>query len=1083
MMACGALSGLRLSCLLPVLLLLGGASICSAQSTSGIISGRVFDVESRGPLRDVVIVAAHMLLPASAQASSGPDGFYSLPPLPAGDYQVRAARTGYQSAELNNLELTVAGRAELDFELRSLDTVWESGPRGVAFLPGRFLADFYGPDVALFSRYLTPVPAGSGTLEATLSRVIDPAQLRELPFSGRDLFTMLVTAPGVSADAATARGLGLAANGQRTSSTHFLLDGVDANNLLVGGPLLAVAPEAAQEYRISTANWSAEYGNASGLLANAVTRAGGDNWHGLAYVNLKNDALNANGFQDNLNGWKRRSFKELQPGFHVGGPLRAKSLFLSVAAESLRLRNRQAPVQLRLPSTDFLPLYTQPSSAARQLLQRFPAPPVSDSRLPAALLTVEPPLSIDRALTLLRLDAIIGSHRLTGRLARSSTTRPNFIWTPYPDFVSSLKQPAPNYLFSITSSFRPHLTGEFRAGWSQSRIGWNRPHPEIPTFSASEGVILPGSPAFYEFDYRGRQWEFLEHFVWTRGRHIVKFGGGVLLRKIDGALTAGRDGRYRFGTIVDFAVGRPTAYSVSVARDPLPILQPPKFDNAWSLNQYSGFIQDSVRLSPRVTVNAGLRTENFGAPSAAGEQLLRLGASGSFPERIASGVLTTAGADERLYPNRWNWAPRLGISFDPFASGQLVVRAGFGLFHDRLLDNLWQNVRANSIVVKDWPFRGPDHSFLAPISQTLPLYATEFSSNDFPGVTAFDRDLTVPYARSLFLSLETRAASNWKLQAAVQSASGNRLLSTDQVNRPFSLSLEAAGPGNPDRTYNARLPLISYRANLARSSYHALALSAAYRGRSSQFHLAYTWSHAIDNQSDPLSGDFFDLDFTRLQPVADRRVAAFSRQFDIDSDRGNADFDQRHNLVCFSIWELPAPSGWAFLRGWRLSHLAGFRAGFPYSVYAASSIPDSGGNVINNRADVVNPPGAGSGSSSAAMGGLLILEPAAFRQPLEGQLGNLGRNALVAPGFFNVDLSLARSFAVPFLGEAGSLTLRADIFNFLNHANLDTPEGILSSPTFGIALYGRRGATSNFPALAPFVETGRQVQLLLRVRF
>jgi hypothetical protein len=211
-------------------------------------------------------------------------------------------------------------------------------------------------------------------------------------------------------------------------------------------------------------------------------------------------------------------------------------------------------------------------------------------------------------------------------------------------------------------------------------------------------------------------------------------------------------------------------------------------------------------------------------------------------------------------------------------------------------------------------------------------------------------------------------------------------------------------------------------------------------------------------------------------------VATFGRQFDAHSDRGNADFDQRHNLVCFSIWEPGARARWPVIfRGWRISHLAGFRSGLPYSVHAASAVPESGGSVFNNRADVIHPHAVAM--TGEAAGGRRLLNPAAFAQPLNGQLGNLGRNALSAPGFFNVDVSLARSFFLGRLGESGALVIRADVFNLLNHANLDAPDNVLHSPTFGIARYGRRGVTRDFPALTPFAETSRQVQLLIRILF
>jgi hypothetical protein len=84
---------------------------------------------------------------------------------------------------------------------------------------------------------------------------------------------------------------------------------------------------------------------------------------------------------------------------------------------------------------------------------------------------------------------------------------------------------------------------------------------------------------------------------------------------------------------------------------------------------------------------------------------------------------------------------------------------------------------------------------------------------------------------------------------------------------------------------------------------------------------------------------------------------------------------------------------------------------------------------------------------------------------------------------FNIDVSLSRRFRLPFTGERVSVTFRADAFNLLNHANLNNPDPFLDSESFGLALYGRLGLRSGFPALAPFDETARQVQALVRVEF
>jgi hypothetical protein len=248
-------------------------------------------------------------------------------------------------------------------------------------------------------------------------------------------------------------------------------------------------------------------------------------------------------------------------------------------------------------------------------------------------------------------------------------------------------------------------------------------------------------------------------------------------------------------------------------------------------------------------------------------------------------------------------------------------------------------------------------------------------------------------------------------------------------------------------------------------------------------YVAYTWSHSIDNQSDPLAGDFFDLNFASLVPSAYApSVGTFSRQFDSRSDKGSSDFDQRQNLVFYSIWALPSVHGaMGLLRDWKISQMAAFRSGFPFTVYAPSTEPLAGGTIFNTRADLTGELPAGV--RKPVSGGFQVLDPRQFTPPAPGQLGSSGRNAFAGPGFFNVDVSLSRSFPVRVLSESGRLTLRADAFNVLNHANLGQPDSQMTSPTFGDAFYGRVGQNSGFPSLVPFRETARQIQLLFRLEF
>ena len=364
-----------------------------------LIAGRLVNSQTGAPVARAQVSYSNAATGASGVVTSDDRGNFFLPMLSPGQYHVRATADGFQAREVQELELPVAARLELDFRLRPLNDVWEAGQYRSVFLPGsKTIVTFYGPDVdSSRSGSFEATQGRRGALESTVSQVIDPPLVRDLPLAGRDVYTMLVTQPGVTADTGTARGLGLAINGQRPSSSNFMLDGLENNNYLVTGPLSPVAPEAIEEYRVSTNNFSAEYGRTSGFLANAVTRSGGNQFHGIGYFYLKNDVLNANGFQANLLGLKRNPDKENQFGFQAGGPIRDR-LFFSSAFDHLRSRSFQDAQIFRAPHHGVLAAVLQAGPAnriSRKLLDQFPAPLITAGAL-TGIATIAPPVSVDR---------------------------------------------------------------------------------------------------------------------------------------------------------------------------------------------------------------------------------------------------------------------------------------------------------------------------------------------------------------------------------------------------------------------------------------------------------------------------------------------------------------------------------------------------------------------------------------------------------------------------------------------------------------------------------------------------------------
>ena len=1063
-------------------------SMACGQTTQGLITGRILNSRSARPVTGAKVKYESRERSIGGEAVTGTTGYFNLPLLSPGFYHLHVEAAGFQPQELEEVELAVAGRLDFNFLLRPLIDVWEAGQYRSLLFPGSDAAvAFFGPDVDISRSGAFAATNGvDSPLDASLSTVIDQQLIANLPLNGRDVYTLLATQPGVTADTTTARGLGLAINGQRPSVSNFLLDGMDNNNHLITGPETRLSPEAIEEYRISTTNYSAEYGRTSGFVANAITRAAGTKWHALFYDYQKTDALNANGFQENANGIARLPLKQTDPGFFLGGPILRDRLFVSLAFEVNRFRTKQDPGTITLPSTTFVQATS--TGAAHQLLQQYAPPPVTNGGSDLATVTVQPPVATNLLLASPRVDYLTrdGASRFMFRSSIALSEQPDFGWTPYSQFITPFVSNASSFAGTWLWNSKRSLSNEARVGVSTDEAHFNRPHPEVPQLISGDGTVLPGSPLSYSYRNHGRNIELVDNLSRVTGKHAMKFGGGILTRTTTGYATAGQDGYFGFADAAAFAQDQPLSFYVARLREDPTSTVTPDYNREYRQTEFFGFAQDSIKVTPRLAVNFGIRYENFGAPNNVGsvkDAQFQLSAGSNLEQRLESAQMVYPGAGtEALYStdNR-GISVRAGFAYSVRRDSRVVMRAGFGIFYAAPFDNLWETLSINNLVLASTlptqtvPFLTP----LAKTADSLPLQIVQ----NFPNPTLFQPGLRNSYAENGFWGIEHRATDHLVVQTNLVGSFGRELLTTDLVNRPLSVPIVAFK--NPLGVSNPNFPMIEYRANQGLSDYYGAQAVARYRSSRLQLQASYTWSHAIDNQSEPLAGEFLNFSFTGNNSAPS---AAFTRQFDSNGDRSNSDFDQRHNLVAYGVWEIPAvlenSKAARLFRDWTLGGLTAIRSGFPYSPLAATPFNGTGQDYINNRAYLVTP--ANAILNTPVPGGVQILNPAAFTTPAAGQLSNLGRNVFRGPGLYSADLSLSRRFRIARLGEAGRLTLRADAFNLLNHANLNNPVTVLGSPapnTFGAALYGRQGFDPGYPTSAPLNETPRQIQLMVRVEF
>ena len=912
-----------------------------------------------------------------------------------------------------------------------------------------------------------------------------------------------------------------------------------------------------QEYRVSTNNFSAEFGRAPGFISNAVTRSGGNQFHGLGYSYIGNEILAANSSLNNARGLARPPYKQLYLGYSIGGPIRKDRWYFSSAFERFRSRSRTSNPEfflLLIPQQIDRCLDSLGFSMAqttRSLFDRFPSPPLtplSDQVCTAAsmlgLHSTTRRVSIDRSLALVRTDyrSAGGNHRLMARASIARVSQPEFVFSPYEGLRSPLMRDGDAIAVNYVRLFSPRLTNELRFGWRRGQIERTRPHPDVPMFQlflrlpdSITTIPLPGSAVEYDFTLKSNTWEVADSLVIVRGRHILTAGGGFLVRRPGSNFTYFRDGLYNFNdrnlnesgaglpnevSILNFGLGRPRYLQAALSREALQAgsgnYVQPAFERTYADTQFYGFLQDSVKVSARLGLSFGVRYESFGALKNTGVQdgYLRLGAGASIEERLegASLVFDNAQGRSAHRPDRNNWAGRLGFSYDLLGDGKTVFRSAYGIFYDRPFDNLVINPRNNISVgtlcvnPSSSGCRIAPFNYLQPTSQVLaqpglttisPVFPPganlypkvlrtieqRVARSDYPELLWVDENLRSPYVQSWFAAIQRQVTRTLFLEVSHMGSQGRKLFTSDYVNRTCSRPCTtSAGRLNPV------LPDILYRSNSGASTYTALGVSAAYRSsRRGQLQLSYTWGHSIDNQSDALIGDVFNLNVTNPDGAGQttKGVSAFTRQFDSRADRGNSEFDLRHNLVLASIWNIPFPASRGPLRGifgdWQFAQLAGFRTGFPYMVFIPEAQdtrpPTSGGALINNRRSLKPQAKAELDEPTPIRGGSQLLNLDSFGLPAPGEIGNIGRNSFRGPGFWNVDISLAKSFSLRAFGEAGRLQFRADFFNVFNHANLSAPNAI------GQSFFGPIDVENAFPAVAPLVPSSRRVQLQIKLYF
>jgi outer membrane receptor protein involved in Fe transport len=1068
-----------------------------------------------GVVRDnsgaVVVRAQVNLRNAATGLTSGTatdsQGLYVSPPLTPGDYVVEFQASGFGTVQ-QHLRLEVGQRAAVDAVL-----------------------------VVGQTTQTVTVEATNQLLESetsTVSNLRTEEAVKDLPLNGRNFAELLGLGAGVlpaqtqivSVPYAQQRGpSSYAFNGLRFQENRLLLDGIGDNENHNGLGVVIFPPiDAVQEFSEETTDSDARYGRGNAGTINLVYKSGSNHYHGEVFEFLRNSALDAKNYFDTA---AKPGFKMNEFGATFGGPLfhrQDPKTFFFADYSGQRTRQGLTDVDtvpyfnltpagydfsaysqsIKNPTTgipytnNFIPLSDVNAIGANilNLYQKYASPNIAGATTANNFL-FNPERSVTEDAFDVKVDRRFSdadSAFVRYSQARDNIGQPGILPVPLVGTVicGPAQDPAHQAVIGETHIFSPTTINSVRLGWSRFFVyaeNWDA-GLNLPTQLGIPGVDIAGNRAsdgLPVMTFAGataigdagnspthigtNNYQLDDNVNLVRGKHSLDVGFELVKLQYNMFQTADEHGAFSFGTV----------YS-GVTWTDLLFGAPKTGVYAFLNNQGFGFrqtdlafyAQDNYKVTSRLTLNLGVRYENFlgwpwtevqnrmynFVPSLSTSELFQVGTN-EVPRSGASG-------------NNANFMPRVGFAYK--VTSKTVFHAGYGLYYSAPNVTNSSGLSNNAPAIDYWAFNnssvyganatnGSPFNFASDGFVHTPATNASALPAGLP-VFAQDPNAKTPYSEQWHASIQQEVAPSTTVTVAYV---GTRGLHLDTL-----VDINAGSPGTTNVTVNRPYPFFAQIFQLQTdqiSSYNGLQISAERRARGLSFLASYTYSHALDeNTNSP---------------------GAVVNPYNINGDYGNSDLNVPNRFVASATYQLPFKAEGKlnpWVQGWQLNAILQYFDGLPFSVLSANGVGDG----LTPRAETV--PGFGNGSLSAGKRSLQEwFNTSAFVSiPLTGALanghwGDSGRNILQGPGTKNVDFSVFKNFQ---LAESKALQIRGEFFNLFNTPQFNNPSATAPTPSAtsttlvpNITVGSAYGTIASAGSPTTFQRISREIQLAVKFTF